>query len=62
MPVEGLGKRKVYKYCSIPKDFQVSAIEIRVYEDPFYKPNYKRRAIDLITVRPINYTDNRNIS
>lgn len=53
VPVEGLGRRKVYRYCSIPLNFQEDRIEIRVYEDPFFKPNFKRREIDVITIHLI---------
>ena len=50
--IERLGEKDIYKYCSIPEDFHIDSIEIRIWEDPFFKPNYKRREVDLITVRP----------
>jgi len=49
--IERLGEMEVYKYCSIPEDILVDFVEIRVYEDPFFKSNYKRREIDGFTLR-----------
>ena len=42
----------VYKNCTIPDIIKVTSIEIRVYEDPMYKPNYKRREVCLFTITP----------
>jgi len=50
--IERLGEKDIYKYLSIPDDFVVNVIEIRIYEDPFFKPTYKRREIDCITIHP----------
>jgi hypothetical protein len=47
-----LGRIATRRYCSIPENFEVESIELRVYEDPTFRSNYKRRAVDLITVRP----------
>lgn len=50
--IDRLGGKNIYRYCSIPEDFLVDSIEIRVLEDPFFKSNYKRREVDCITLRP----------
>lgn len=50
--ISGLGRRGIHRYCSIPEDYILESIELRVFEDPLFKSNYKRREIDLITVRP----------
>lgn len=49
-----LGERgtRVHGYCSIPNDFQIESIELRIFEDPLFISSYKRREIDIITVRP----------
>jgi len=47
--IERLGAREVYKHCSVNEDFIVDSIELRLYEDPFFKPSYKRRESDCFT-------------
>ncbi len=47
--IERLGKQEIYRHCSIGSDFRIKTIELRIYEDPFYKQNYKRREVDCIT-------------
>jgi hypothetical protein len=44
--------RLIYKHCSVPEDFVVDFIDVRLYEDPSFKPSYKRRIVDYITLRP----------
>lgn len=46
-----LGERELYKHCSIPDNIFVNCIELRIYEDPLYKPNFKRREVDCITLK-----------
>ncbi len=45
-----LGNKRIYKNCSIPAALPLKSIELRIYEDPLYRPNFKRRAIDCITL------------
>lgn len=47
--IDRLGMQQIYKQCSIRNDFRVESIELRMWEDPFYKQNYKRREVDCIT-------------
>jgi len=49
--VENLGIKQIYKHCSVPADILIDSIELRIYEDPLYRPNSKRREIDCITLR-----------
>lgn len=49
--IERLGIKEIYKHCSLTANFQISSIELRIYEDPLYKPNFKRREIDCITLK-----------
>lgn len=46
--IERLGEKKIFKHCSLTDNFLVKSIELRIYEDPLYKPNFKRREIDCI--------------
>lgn len=50
--IERLGEKEIFKHCSIPDGFVVDSIEIRAYEDPFFRPNYKRREVDCIVLHP----------
>jgi hypothetical protein len=49
--VERLGAKEIYKHCSLTANFLISSIELRIYEDPLYKPNFKRREVDCITLK-----------
>lgn len=55
--LERLGQKEIYKYCSIPKDFLISSIELRIYEDPLFKAGYGRREIDCIQIVPKRRAD-----
>jgi len=44
--------KQIYKNCSVPKDFVVDFIDVRLYEDPSFKPSFKRRIVDQITLTP----------
>jgi len=48
--IERLGSQQIYKHCSVPNDNSIIAIELRMYEDPFYKSNYKRREVACIVM------------
>ena len=39
--VERLGWQDVFKHCSLWNDVKIDTIELRIYEDPLYKPNFK---------------------
>ena len=43
----------IFQYCTAPQDFFVETIEVRVYEDPYYKANVNRRAVDMFELRPV---------
>lgn len=47
-----LGRREIHRYCSIPDNYALESIELRVFEDPLFRSSYKRRQVDLITIRP----------
>ena len=47
-----LGIMPLYQHLSILEDFLVNSIEVRMYEDPLFRPNYKRREVDKITIYP----------
>jgi hypothetical protein len=49
--IDRLGMQEIYKQCSIENDVRIAAIELRMYEDPFYKQNFKRREVDCITLQ-----------
>ena len=51
VPVGMLGEKDLYKHCSIPENISVNSIELRMWEDPLYKPNFKRREVDCITLK-----------
>ena len=51
-------EKEVYSQCSIPENYDIEAIELRMYEDPLYRPNMKRREIDCIIFK-INKRRNR---
>lgn len=53
VPLRGLGTREIRRYCSIPDGFIAESVELRVYEDPLFRSNYKRRPVDLVTVQLI---------
>lgn len=53
IPISILGNRDVYRYCSVPDDYVIESIKLRIWEDPHYQPNYKRREVDLITILPV---------
>lgn len=48
--VERLGEQQIFRNPSVENDNRIVAIEIRMYEDPFYKSNYKRREVACITI------------
>lgn len=49
--VERLGEQEIFKHCSLGNDVKINVIELRIYEDPLYKPNFKRRELDCITIK-----------
>lgn len=50
LPVMPFGTIPVYNYCSVTEGFVVDSIELRLYEDPYFKPDYKRVEKDCLTV------------
>lgn len=48
--VSRIGRKPVHRFCSVPENSIVNTVGLRIWEDPLYKANYKRRDIDLITV------------
>jgi hypothetical protein len=52
IPISILGIKNVFRYCSLPDDFNVESIKLRIWEDPYYKPNYKRRKVTELTILP----------
>ena len=48
--IEQLGKKAIFKHCSLTENFVTTTIELRIYEDPLYKTNFKRREVDCITL------------
>jgi hypothetical protein len=48
--IERLGEQQIYRHCSIPDNNSIIEIGLRMYEDPFYKPNYKRREVACVTI------------
>ena len=49
--VERLGWQEIYKDCSLGYDVKIDTVELRIFEDPLYKPNFKRRQLDCITIK-----------
>lgn len=45
--------KKLYNTCSVPDNLIIEFIDIRLYEDPTYKPKDKRRVIDQFSLKPI---------
>jgi len=45
------GEQDIYTFCSVPNDVKIDNINIRMYEDPLYRPKYKRRTVDLIRIK-----------
>jgi hypothetical protein len=45
---------EIYKNCTIPDNVPIKEIQIRLYEDPLYRPNYKRRVSDTIIITIMN--------
>jgi len=41
-----------FEHCSPPENFIVDFIEVGLYEDPAFKPKYRRRKVDYITLKP----------
>jgi len=54
VPISILGIKNVFKYCLLPDEFIVESIKLRIWEDPYYKPNYKRRKVNELTILPRN--------
>ena len=50
--VSRLGRREMRQYCSIPANYAIESIELRVWEDPLYQSSNKRREVDILTVLP----------
>lgn len=46
-----LGNIDIFQYCSLQNDFIIDYIEFRMYEDPYFKPNYRRHEVDKITIK-----------
>jgi len=40
------------EHCSPPENFIVDFVEVGLYEDPSFRPKYKRRQVDYIRLRP----------
>ena len=49
--IESLGEKAIFKNCSLNENFLTTTIELRMYEDPLYKPNSKRREVDCIILK-----------
>lgn len=50
--VSRLGRREMRQYCSIPANYAIESIELRVWEDPLYQSSHKRREVAILTVLP----------
>jgi hypothetical protein len=44
------GKKDLYQNCSLPENISIRSVELRMFEDPLYKANFKRREVDCITL------------
>jgi len=40
----------VYDGCNIPSEYIIDRLEIRMFEDPHYKDNFKREVVDMQVV------------
>ena len=46
------GLKKIYKYGSMPSHVKIKQIELRIIEDPMFRPNFKRRVVHSIILKP----------